>query len=327
LGYVYKNTYNALMSRAGVPRPQIAVALSHVEPLVGPRLERLLELARAAEDAGIDQVVLSEHVSLAHVITGHPGTSGHFPFPGDEQYPEPLVTLAAIAAVTSRVRLSTNILIATLRPAVLLAKMAATVDCLSGGRLELGVGTGWHEEEYAALGVPMEGRVARLDDTLRACRAMWRNRPASFSSPTVSFEEMYCSPGPVNDDIPFWIGGGTTRGMARRVVELGVGWTPMGGNDPIEVAAGRALIVEECERAGRDPGTVGVRVSVSPPRGATAADRIPRMLEPVPALLEAGATVIQVPAPQLVGSVGEAREALAAVMGAFEDLAGAGAAG
>ncbi|HEV7680397.1 MAG TPA: TIGR03619 family F420-dependent LLM class oxidoreductase [Candidatus Dormibacteraeota bacterium] len=309
------------MSRAGVSRPQLAVALSHVEPMVGPHLERLLELARAAEDAGIDQVVLSEHVTLAHVITGHPGSSGHFPFPGDEQYPEPLVTLAAIAAVTSRVRLSTNILIAPLRPAVLLAKMAATVDCLSGGRLELGVGTGWHEEEYAALGVPMEGRVARLDDTLRACKAMWRNRPASFSSATVSFQDMYCSPGPVHDDIPLWIGGSTTRGMARRVVELGTGWSPMGGNNPAEVAEGRALIAQACAEAGRDPASVGVRVSIFPPRDATPANRVARMLESVPALLEAGVTVIQVPAPQLAGSVDEAREVLAEVVSAVDELA------
>jgi probable F420-dependent oxidoreductase len=312
------------MARASGSRPDIAVALSHVEPLVGPHCERLLELAKAAEDAGVDQVVLSEHVTLAHVITGHPGGggggSGHFPFPGAEQYPEPLVTLAAIGAVTSRVRLSTNILIAPLRPAVLLAKLAATVSCLSGGRLELGVGTGWHQEEYAAIGVPMDRLPARLDDTLRACKALWSNRPASFSSETVSFTDMYCSPGPVGDDIPLWIGGGTTRGMARRVAELGHGWTPMGGNNPAEVRAGRELIREACEQIGRDPDSVGVRVSVSPPRGVSEDERIDRMLAPVPELVDAGATVIQVPAPQLVGTVDEARDKLAAVMQAVEKL-------
>jgi probable F420-dependent oxidoreductase len=306
-------------------RPAIAVALSHVEPLVGPHCEQLLDLARAADQAGVDQVVLSEHVTLTHVITGHPGAPGAsrgFPFPGSEQYPEPLVTLAAMGAVTSRVRLSTNILIAPLRPAVLLAKMAATLDCLCGGRLELGVGTGWHQEEYAALGVPMEGLPARLDDTLRACRALWRNRPASFSSPTVSFTDMYVCPAPVQGDIPLWIGGGTTRGMARRVAELGSrGWTPMGGNNPDEVRAGRSLIAEECERIGRDPATVGVRVSISPPRDATDADRIERMLAPVPALLAAGATVIQVPLPPLVRRVDEARDVLAEVLRAAEGMA------
>jgi probable F420-dependent oxidoreductase len=315
------------MARAARSRPEIAVAISHVEPMVGPHCERLLELARAAEDAGVDQVVLSEHVTLTHVITGHPGGGGggggHFPFPGNEQYPEPLVTLAAIGAVTSRVKLSTNILIAPLRPAVLLAKLAATVSCLSGGRLELGVGTGWHQEEYAAIGVPMERLPARLDDTLRACKALWANRPASFTSDTVSFTDMYCSPGPIGDDIPLWIGGSTTRGMARRVAELGHGWTPMGGNNPTEVRAGRELIDEACASIGRDPSTVGIRVSVSPPRGVAESERIDRMLDPVPELVEAGATVIQVPAPQLFGSVDEARDKLAEVMRAVEALGAA----
>lgn len=306
--------------------PAVAVALSHVEPMVGPHLERFLELARAAEDAGVDQVVLSEHVTLAHVIKGHPGSrpgvSGHFPFPGNEQYPEPLVTLAAVAAVTTRVRLSTNILIAPLRPAVLLAKMAATLDCLSGGRLELGVGTGWHEEEYAALGVPIEGRVQRLDDSLRACKALWRNQPASFESATVSFHDMYVCPAPVRGDIPLWIGGAATRGMARRVVELGAGWTPMGGNDVDEIRAGRALIREECERVGRDASTVGIRVSVSPPRGVDRAHLVERMLEPLPALLAEGVTVVQVGMPQLASRVEDAREALAEVVQATRGVAG-----
>ncbi|HXA29680.1 MAG TPA: TIGR03619 family F420-dependent LLM class oxidoreductase [Candidatus Angelobacter sp.] len=295
-------------------RPAIAVALSHVEPQVGPRLERFLELARAVEDAGADQVVLSEHVILAEVITGHPGASSHFPFPGTEQYPEPLVTLAAIAAVTSRVRLSTNILIAPLRPAALLAKMAATLDCLSGGRLELGVGTGWHEPEYAAIGVPMERLPARLDDTLRACRALWRDHPATFSSPTVSFVDMHCSPSPVQAEIPLWIGGAATRGMARRVAELGQGWSPMGGDDAEEVRAGLVLIREECERIGRDSSAIGVRVSIFPPSGAPAGDRVRLMLERIPPLVEAGVTVVQVPLPQLAARVEDARSAIAEVV-------------
>ncbi len=304
--------------------PRIAVALSHVEPQVGPHLERMLELARAVEAAGADQLVLSEHVILADVITGHPGTASTFPFPGTEQYPEPFVTLAAIAAVTSRVTLSTNILIAPLRPAVLLAKLAATLDCISGGRLELGVGTGWHEPEYAAVGVPMEKLPQRLDDTLRACRALWRSRPASFSSPTVSFTDMYCSPGPVQEELFLWIGGDTTRGMARRVAELGQGWTPMGGDDPDYVRRGRELIAEACERIGRDPAGVGVRASIFPPRDAAPEQRVRRMLERIPPLVEAGVTAVQVPLPQLAARVEDAREAIAEVVEGARAMVAAG---
>lgn len=308
-----------------MPEPSgmtVAVALSHVEPQVGPQLERLLELARAVEEGGAGAVVLSEHVLLAEVITGHPGTASSFPFPGTEQYPEPLVTLAAIAAVTSRVRLSTNILIAPLRPAGLLAKMAATIDCLSNGRLELGVGTGWHAPEYAAIGVPMERLPQRLDDTLRACRALWENQPASFASPTVTFTDMFCCPAPVQRPMPLWIGGDVNRGMARRVAELGQGWTPMGGDDPDQIRAGLALIREECERLGRDPRGIGVRASIFPPRDAAPGERVRRMLERVPPLAEAGVTCVQVPLPNLAPGVEGAREVVAEVVAGTRALAG-----
>lgn len=298
-------------------RPAISIALSHVESLVGPHCERMLELARQVDESGAEQIALSEHVTLAHVITGHPGKGpGTFPFPGSEQYPDPLVTLAAIAAVTSKVRLSTNILIAPLRPAVVLAKMAATLDCLSGGRLDLGVGTGWHAEEYAAVGVPMTDRAARLDDTLRACRALWTNRPASFSSPTVSFTDMYCCPPPVQREIPLWIGGGVNRGVAGRVAELGTGWTPMGGNDLDEVRESRALITAACEGAGRDPATAGIRVSLAPRPADTTSAFVDGIVERMAHLAAAGATVVQLPLPQLTNRVEDARDVIATIVDA-----------
>ena len=300
-------------------RPAIGIAVSHVESLVGPKCERLLELARAVDEAGADQIALSEHVTLARVITGHPGKGpGTFPFPGDEQYPEPLVTLAAMAAVTSHARLSTNILIAPLRPAVLLAKQAATLDCLCNGRLDLGVGTGWHAEEYAAVGVSMTRLASRLDDTLRACRELWRNQPASFTSETVTFTDMYCSPSPVHGDIPLWIGGGVNNAVARRVVELGAGWTPMGGNDTDEVSAARALLDETCAAAGRDPATVGIRVSLAPPPAGGGADRTTVMVDRITELVTAGATVIQLPLPQLVERVDDAREVVGSIIAAVD---------
>lgn len=303
----------------GHGRPAISIALSHVEPIVGPHCERLLDLARAVEASGAEQIALSEHVTLAHVITGHPGKGpGVFPFPGNEQYPEPMVTLAAMAAATSRVRLSTNILIAPLRPAVLLAKMAATLDCLSAGRLDLGVGTGWHVEEYAAVGVPMTRLASRLDDTLRACRALWRDQPATFSSETVSFTDMYCSPSPVQAEIPVWIGGGVNRGVARRVAELGAGWTPMGGNDLDEVREARALIDSACEEAGRDPATVGIRVSVAPKAADSAAARLAEIVERMAELAQAGATVVQLPLPQLVSRVDDATDVIGSLIQAAD---------
>ncbi len=112
---------------------------------------RFLDLGRAADDAGIDRVVLVDHVVMGPHTENY--AWGKFPVPPDAPWLEPLTMLSAIAAVTSRVRLATGILIAPLRPAALLAKQVATLDQLSGGRVDLGVGTGWQREEYDAEGL------------------------------------------------------------------------------------------------------------------------------------------------------------------------------
>ena len=105
---------------------------------------------------------------------------GKFPVPPDAPWFEPLTMLTAIAAVTTRVRLATGILIAPLRPAAFLAKQVATLDQISGGRVDLGVGTGWQREEYDAQGLAFEQRGQLLDDTLAACTVLWRDTPAAF---------------------------------------------------------------------------------------------------------------------------------------------------
>jgi len=303
----------------------VAVTLSHiVGPLSGPHQAGLLDLARDVEAAGVDLIVLSEHVALTRVVEGHPGgASGAFGFPYDEEYPEPLVALAAIAAVTSRVRLGTNVLIAPLRPAVLLAKMAATVDVLSGGRLELGVGIGWLRAEFSALGVPWEGVGGRIEDTVAACRLLWRGEPVSFSSATVRFEELCCSPAPVQRTrLPVWFGGSATAATARRVVELGDGWSPLGGTDAATLAKGMETIRAQCERVGRDPTEIGLRSSLRLPRTADGRADVAAMTALVPEVVAAGATCIQLPPlSALVREPAEVREVLGALVRDVRDAA------
>jgi probable F420-dependent oxidoreductase len=284
---------------------RLAVTLSHIGALpAGPgRSEpaRLLDLAVAADEAGVDQIVLSEHVALPEVVTGHPGARRgdpptRFPFDSAEDYPEPLVALAAVAAVTTRARLSTNVLIAPLRPAVLLAKMAATVDVISDGRLDLGVGVGWQQDEFAALGVPLEGVGPRLEDTVRACRELWKGGPATFSSDTVSFERIFCSPAPVQPGgIPVWFGGSARPVVARRVAELGHGWSAIGSTPPEDVAAGVALIRERCERIGRSPDGIDVRCSLPLVTRDGGTGDIVATVGGAGALAAVGATVVQLP--------------------------------
>jgi len=244
---------------------RVALTISGLDRIFGADLDRVLELGRAADAAGVHQLVLPDHVAIGPRLDRYPFAE-RFPYPPEEPWLEPMTTLAAIAAVTERTRLSTGILIAPARPAVLLAKTAATLDVLSRGRLDLGVGTGWQREELAALGVAYEDRNVRLDDTLRACRALWTDDPpVRFTSATVSFDALWCEPRPVQaGGLPLWFAGPPTEATARRVAELGVGWLPIAGTPVDDIARGIARIRSAFERAGRDPRTLEVRASGQP---------------------------------------------------------------
>jgi probable F420-dependent oxidoreductase len=284
--------------------------------IYGEDLGRLVETARVADASGVDQIVLTDHVVMGPRTDRYP--FGRFPFPLEEPWPEPLTTLAAMAGATSRIRLGTGILIAPLRPAVLLAKTIATLDVLSGGRVDLGVGTGWQPEEFAASGLPFRGRTARMDDTLRACRVLWREAPASFHSGSVSFDEVWCLPRPVQDPIPIWIGGGLSEGNLARLAEYGAGWMPVAPSLD-ELREGSEKVRGAYRRSGRDPLRVGVRGSVMPVRGQKGVD-LERSLEQLSALKEAGATDAAFALAAFVRRQDEIRPFLERIGGAGEGL-------
>ena len=168
---------------------------------------------------------------------------GTFPYPPEEPWPEPLTLLAAMAAVTERVRLATGILISPLRPAVLLAKTAATLDAVSHGRLDLGVGIGWQREEYEALGRAVGGPVPAFEDQLHACFALWTRRAAGrVPSPTVPFGPTWCEPRPVQRPIPLWFGVAATARNIALMRELGSGWMPIHTTTPEALVAGIAAL-------------------------------------------------------------------------------------
>jgi probable F420-dependent oxidoreductase len=271
---------------------RVAAMFFGIEGLFGGDLQKIVEAARIAEEAGIDQVVLFDHVVMGERTDRYP--YGEFPVPPDYPWLEPITTMAAIAGATSRIRLSTGVLISPLRPAVLLAKMAATLDLLSGGRLDLGVGTGWQREEYQASGIPFRGRTARLDDQLRACRVLWRDSPASFSSETVTFQKIWCRPAPLQPGgIPLWFGVAPTEDSARRIAELGEGWVPI-SPDPAFIAEGVARIRRAFEAAGRDPATLRVRAQLQIATDDGGRPDLERSLATLDQTLEAGATDIAV---------------------------------
>jgi probable F420-dependent oxidoreductase len=250
---------------------------------------RVLEVARAAEDLGVDFVDTTEHVLMGlNALTAGQGWEMHHL---EQPQPEALVTLAAIAGATSRIRLLSSIVIAPLRPAGLLAKQVASLYALSRGRFILGVTTSWQKDEYDTLGVPFAERGQVLNDTIGACRALWSGAPASFHSRFVNFDGMFCSPRPAaGERIPVWFGGKFTRRQIRRVVELGDGWMPYGGLRMTvpEKAAAIAELRAAFVARGRDPETLEVCDALGNVGGS-----VERTLEQVPALAEVGVTVFR----------------------------------
>jgi probable F420-dependent oxidoreductase len=269
--------------------PRTAVSLFGIEHLFGGDFRRVVDVVRRADDLGIDQAVLTDHVVMGERTDRYP--YGKFPVATDYPWFEPMVAMAAFAAVTKRIRLSTSVLVAPLRPAALLAKQAATLDVLSGGRLDLGVGTGWQREEYRAVGIPFAKRGERLAEELRACRALWRGGRTSFHGATVSFDDITCRPPPVQDGgIPLWFGLAPTESNCALVAELGVGWIPI-SQDPAVIRDGVAKLRAAFARAGRDPGELRVRAHLPPRPGASGTlDLEATLASGLDAALEAGAT-------------------------------------
>jgi probable F420-dependent oxidoreductase len=250
----------------------------------------VIELARQAEAAGVDEISITDHVVMGEATHKYP--YGKFPTPPDYGWFEPLTFLSALAGATQRIRLGTAVVIAPLRAAPLLAKQAATLDRLSYGRLELGVGVGWQGEEYAACAIPFEARYRLLDEQMQACRLLWTQAPASFSGEHVNFERIYCKPFPHQARLPVLLGVKLLARNVERIAEYGDGWIPM-AQDPVEIGAGVELLRAAFRARGRDPGSLRIRVV---PRFKFRADGLADLdaaLAEVPALEAAGATMVE----------------------------------
>ncbi len=272
--------------------PRLHLGLANYGPTTVPA--RLLDDASAADAAGIDALTLVDHV----VLGGNLGRYPYGAFPGGPETPwlEPLTMLAGIAARTSRIRLATGVLIAPLRGAAVLAKAAATLDLLSGGRLDLGVGTGWLAKEYEAAGLDFADRGGLLDDTLAACEALWRGGPTAFSSPRLSFDDVWCHPTPAQrDGIPLWLAGELHRRNLDRIVRHGSGWIPSPTATVDDVRAGVDAVHQALASAGREPGSVRVRVALPVIRDDDRRPQLDRSFAAVPDLLAFGATDVHTP--------------------------------
>jgi probable F420-dependent oxidoreductase len=256
------------------------------------RLHEVIELARMAERAGVGSVVVPDHVVMSDQTQRYEW--GEFPLPIDVPWLEPMTVLAAIAGATEHVRLATGILIAPLRPAALLAKIAATLDVLSRGRLDLGVGTGWQKEEFDAVGADYEQRGQLLNDAIAACRALWSESPTHFTSPTVTLEKIWSEPKPVQPGgVPIWFSGTLTKRNLDRLTRLGDGWIPIMNETLDGLTAGVARVKQAWSEAGRDPEKLRVRATLELERGSDGRPSLARTLAGAHDLGRRGATEAQ----------------------------------
>ena len=199
-----------------------------------------IEIAQAAEEMGFHGVSLTDHVVMGKNLHKYP--FGSFPLPSEAPWYEPLTVLTMIASHTKTLHLGTAVLIVPLRNPALLAKTAATIDMISKGRLELGVGMGWQAEEYHVAGVPFENRAEIFWETLEICKLLWAESPASHDGNVYQFEDIWCQPQPMQGaDLPLLFGLKMTAKNAEKIAQIGHGWIPI-KTDAEFISTGKDLL-------------------------------------------------------------------------------------
>ena len=253
--YVQKQVTSASKLRTQYPFGRcITMKFSlHFGNLICPDPTEAKRLAIAAETAGFESVIAVEHVVIpSNYSTKYPySKTGRLP--GDEKtdWPDPLAWLTFIGAVTKKLRLITGVLVLPQRNPVILAKHLATIDRLTSGRIELGIGVGWLREEFDALNVQFSNRGERTDEYIEAMRQLWQEDAATFKGKFINFDSVNCNPKPICKNLPIIIGGHSARAV-KRAAEFGDGFFPATGmQNDLEFILG--LLWEKMDEIGREP--------------------------------------------------------------------------
>lgn len=270
---------------------RLSIGLYGLQNWFGGDFSSVVDVIRIADRKGADQVSLTDHVVMGEQVDRYP--YGDFPAPLDTPWYEPITVLAAIAGATERIRLSTGILISPLRPAVLLAKQLATLDVMSRGRVEIGIGTGWQREEYEAAGIDFDKRYRIMDEQVRVCRALWSEAPVSFQGETVQLERIHQWPRPVQPRLPIWMGVAPTPRNCQRMAELADGWIPMLQN-PKALTTALTDIRAAFDARGRDFTGFQSRVVLPNVFRADGTPDLTAALAQIPALKAAGITMVEI---------------------------------
>jgi probable F420-dependent oxidoreductase len=235
---------------------KFGIMFANTGPFATP--EGASALATAADEMGLESIWAVEHVVIPHGYQSkYPyNETGRIPGGEDPDIPDPLVWLAFVAGQTRRIRLATGILIVPQRNPLVLAKECATLDKLSGGRFELGIGVGWLAEEFDALGVPFADRGRRTDEYVEAMRALWSQPQAAYDGRYVSFSGAISRPQPAAGKVPIVVGG-HSEAAARRAGRYGDGFFPIRGSAE-ELTHLLELMKAEARAHGRDGDAIAV---------------------------------------------------------------------
>ncbi len=310
-------------------RPTLSLQLRSFAASRVETWQPLLDQAVAADRAGIAKLVVSDHVAFGdstddYADPGRGGVAGgKQPTGPDGEWLEPLTLLSVIAGRTERVRLGTNILLAALRRPVVLAKTLSTLDVLSGGRVDVGVGVGWQQAEYDAAGLDFSARGRLLDHSLEVCRTLWTRQPASYRSDELEFDTVHQMPSPLQPGgVPIWVSGTVNPRSMRRLARFGSGWIPW-GPAAADVTTGIAEMRAAVSALGRDPSDIAV-VGTLPIRRDDGAIDLDATMAAVEPLIAAGVTDFRAGLPVLDDPEADS-EMLAEVVERFDRVVERGA--
>ncbi|OXR40579.1 Pyrimidine monooxygenase RutA [Nocardia cerradoensis] len=239
----------------------------------GSRPEIIDATARQAERRGFGTLWCGEHVVMVDESSStYPySDDGRIAVPATADWLDPFSCLTYAAAVTSTIHLATGVVLLPEHNPVIMAKQAASLDRLSAGRFRLGIGIGWSEEEFDALGIPFAGRAARTADYVHAIRTLWRDDPATYASDHVSFRTIRVNPKPTQTHLPILVGGNSDRAL-RRVAAWGDGWYGFNLDTVATVRDRLHLLTRFCTDTGRDIADLYLAVALRTPTRADVAE-------------------------------------------------------
>lgn len=286
----------------------------------------LIDLARAADANGIDKVVVSDHVVMGENLDeyGKPEVGGvrggSQPTGPDGLWLEPLTLLSVIAGTTTNVRLGTHVLLAALRRPVVLAKTLSTLDVLTNGRVDIGIGVGWQKEEYDAAGLDFSTRGRTLDETIGILQTLWRSPAATYEIDGHTIAGIHQMPKPRQPGgVPIWVSGTLNKRVAERLAKYGSGWIPW-GEAALDLTASIPVLWQMVEAAGGDPSGLRVVGNMAIKKRDDGTPDIGASIDALGPQLEAGVTdvMLRVPLP----SAAEAGPIFAEWSGAFRAATG-----